>query len=50
MKTDERFWDCECEHNYIHNKQEQQHCGKCGADMDEQPDSHYSEVVEQIGS
>lgn len=41
--TNEDFWDCECEHNYIHHKI-QKECKKCGAIRDEQPDSIAEEV------
>lgn len=38
------FWDCECEHNFIHPKA-QTFCAACGAEKDEQPDSHANEVL-----
>lgn len=41
--TTEKYWDCECEHNYIHSAAEEV-CPKCGAHRDEQPDSIVSEV------
>ncbi len=43
MKTDDRFWDCECEHDYIHSKAGA-HCCACGATASEQPDSRVDEV------
>jgi hypothetical protein len=41
--TDDRFWDCECEHNYIHFKA-QESCAQCGAFQCDQPDSMTLEV------
>lgn len=32
------YWDCECEHDFIHSKT-QLTCDACGAHQDEQPDS-----------
>lgn len=37
------YWDCECESNYIHPKSEHE-CKKCGAFVEEQPDSRRTEV------
>lgn len=44
IKTDERFWDCECEHYYIHAKSIDKHCDLCGANADEQPDGRVAEI------
>ena len=41
--TNNNFWDCECESNYIHTKSTRL-CPHCSAESDEQPDSHQSEV------
>ena len=41
------FWDCECSENYIHPKTVRE-CLKCGAQVDEQPDSHICEVVKML--
>lgn len=41
----ENYWDCECEHDYIHPKSEK-FCPKCGAVQDRAPDSITSEVEE----
>lgn len=41
--TNNNFWDCECESNYIHTKSTRL-CSHCNAESDEQPDSHQSEV------
>ena len=41
--TNNNFWDCECESNYIHTKNIRL-CPHCNAESDEQPDSHQSEV------
>lgn len=42
--TTEKYWDCECERNYIHSSSETV-CPKCGAHRDEQPDSIVAEVI-----
>jgi len=47
MKTNPNYWDCECEHNYIHPKSKD-YCAICGAVQDDQPDSHEDEVVEYL--
>lgn len=44
--TNEDFWDCECEKNYIHAKSVQQKCELCGTNHEDQPDSIDSEVIE----
>ena len=41
--TNDNFWDCDCENNYIHTKSTRL-CPHCNAESDEQPDSHQSEV------
>jgi hypothetical protein len=38
------FWDCECEHNFIHPKS-QPTCSICEAEVDEQPDSRVDEIL-----
>ena len=43
MKTNPNFWDCECEHDYIHPKSEQ-YCSICDSWEDEQPDSRENEL------
>ena len=32
VKTDPRYWDCECDNNYIHKKSIILKCGICGFD------------------
>jgi len=44
VQTDDKYWDCECEHDYINKKSEREHCGWCDTNMHEQPDSIKSEV------
>lgn len=39
-----RFWDCECEANYIHPKSTAI-CPRCGAVREERPDSRINEVL-----
>jgi len=41
--TTDTHWDCECEHNFIHPKQDAR-CIKCNTRADEQPDSILEEV------
>ena len=43
IKTDPRFWDCECKHNYIRPKQVK-YCGHCKTKPDDQPDSRENEI------
>ena len=42
--TTPQYWDCECRNLYIHGRTEFA-CRRCGAERDEQPDSHVSEVT-----
>jgi hypothetical protein len=37
------YWDCECQHNYIHPR-DQEICSICGAIRTDQPDSRLAEV------
>ena len=46
--TTENYWDCECEQDYIHSKNEQL-CSRCYVIPDDQPDSRVAEVFEQFG-
>lgn len=43
MKTDPRFWDCECPENYIHPKSEAS-CLECNANSDDQPDTMIADL------
>lgn len=43
IQMDSKYWDCECEENYIHSKDEKS-CKKCKAKQEEQPDSIAKEV------
>lgn len=45
IKTNPYFWDCECEKDYIHRKDNEIVCNECGAHVDDQPDSIQSEVI-----
>ena len=47
MKTDPLYWDCECEKDYIHHKHIKT-CKRCGAMVDQQPDSRVNEVEKVI--
>ena len=44
IKTTEKYWDCECNNNFIHPKT-QIRCDICGAMAEEQPDSMVNEVL-----
>ena len=46
IETTEKYWDCECENNFIHSKTQTQ-CNICGATAEEQPDSRVNEVLMQ---
>ena len=41
----EDFWDCECSEKFIHRKSTEPHCGVCGYDNEEMPDSRLSEIL-----
>ena len=47
--TTDTYWDCECEQNYIHAKNEQL-CPRCHAIPGEQPDSRIAEVQVMLDS
>jgi len=49
LTTHPDYWDCECEHNYIHPKNVDE-CKVCGSLWEEQPESRTSEVYEQLFS
>ena len=42
--TNQAYWDCECEENYIHKKTEQKSCIKCDTFHEDQPDSRQHEI------
>ncbi len=44
MKTDPRYWDCECEENYIHDKRVGTFCPRCRTRAQDQPDSRPEEI------
>ena len=46
--TTDKYWDCECDNDYIHPKS-QHRCEKCGASSEEGPDAHVLEVVRELG-
>lgn len=47
--TNDDFWDCECDTEYIHTKQISE-CSVCGAKQEDQPDSFKSEVDNALRS
>ena len=44
VKTDPRYWDCECDNNYIHKKLESLSCPVCKMTEDECSDSRPNEI------
>ena len=49
LQLTDRFWDCECEENYIHPRNEDL-CPHCGVRRDEQPDARIDEVKKLLGT
>ena len=50
--TDPRYWDCECDTDYIHSR-DFLCCEFCGAHQSEQPNSRVNEVkdlIKELGS
>jgi hypothetical protein len=44
MKTNDKFWDCDCEKNYIHKKAEGNYCQECNSFDADMPDSRQNEI------
>ena len=44
IETNENYWDCECEEDYIHEKAKKKYCVKCNSLSFNQPDSRQNEV------
>lgn len=44
-ETDDRYWDCACDTEYIHIKEDTLECNKCGSTESECPDSMVSELI-----
>lgn len=44
VKTDPKYWDCECKDNYIHLKVNTLSCSVCGMTEDECSDSRPNEI------
>jgi Zn finger protein HypA/HybF involved in hydrogenase expression len=42
--TDPRYWDCECDDNFIHLKSNNLSCSECGMTEDECSDSRPNEI------
>lgn len=49
--TDDGYWDCHCDHDFVHPKSEL-HCDRCGVTYDPDdpdiPDSHRTEVIHYL--
>lgn len=43
--TNDNFWDCECEDDYIHDKRKELTCKVCGVLEENQPDSDEAEIL-----
>lgn len=43
--TNDKFWDCECEENFIHSKEKGNYCTKCETYSEDQPDSIQTEIT-----
>ena len=48
FQTTDDYWDCECEHNYIHKKTDRTICALCGTLEEDQPDSRMGEVITML--
>ena len=46
--TVEDFWDCECDNDYIHRKNDES-CPVCTCSREEMPDSMLVEVLAEFG-
>ena len=44
VKTDPRYWDCDCDNAYIHLKTNTLSCSVCGMTEDECSDSRPNEI------
>jgi len=44
--TNDLYWDCDCEDDYIHHKLKGNHCPRCDAYEHERPDSHENELYQ----
>jgi len=45
--TTPAFWDCACQENYIHPRNESW-CSRCGAKQEDRPDARLNEVKEML--
>jgi len=45
LNLTDKYWDCECETNYIHHYTKES-CPVCGARREDQPPSRVNEVLE----
>tara|TARA_Y100000004_G_C8932530_1_gene420668 strand:+ start:385 stop:540 length:156 start_codon:yes stop_codon:yes gene_type:complete len=50
IKTNENYWDCECDEDYIHEKAKKKHCDKCNSLALNQPDSRQDEIDKLNGN
>ena len=44
IETNENYWDCECEEDYIHERAKKKYCVKCNSLHFNQPDSRQDEI------
>jgi hypothetical protein len=44
IETNENYWDCNCEEDYIHERAKKKYCVKCNSLHFNQPDARQNEV------
>ena len=44
IETNENYWDCECEEDYIHERAKKKYCVKCNSLHFNQPDARQDEI------
>ena len=44
IETNENYWDCNCEEDFIHERAKKKYCAKCNSLHFNQPDSRQDEI------
>jgi len=44
IETNENYWDCNCEEDYIHERAKKKYCVKCNSLHFNQPDARQVEI------
>ena len=44
IETNENYWDCNCEEDYIHERAKKKYCVKCNSLHFNQPDARQDEI------